>query len=106
MLEKCGGCGNSNVKDLQEVQDKKRNHGFLCSSCKKEYKHLLELESIRRFWMCGACEYRILAGTKIDANVDELNNECPNCKKNVNITLVNLCNDHPIESGIIGEPLD
>ena len=56
--------------------------------------------------MCGACEYRILAGTKIDANVDELNNECPNCKKNVNITLVNLCNDHPIESGIIGEPLD
>lgn len=106
MLEKCGGCGNSNTKDLQEVRDKKRNLGFMCNSCKKEYGHLLQPDSIRRFWMCGACEYRILAGTKIDAKVDELYNACPNCGEDVTITLVNLSNDHPVESGIIGEPLD
>jgi protein-arginine kinase activator protein McsA len=106
MLKKCGGCGNRDAKDLQEVRDKKKNRGFLCDACKKEYGHLLKPDSIRRFWMCKACGYRILAGTKIDAKVDELNGKCPNCGGNINITLVNLSNDRPVESGIIGEPLD
>jgi DNA-directed RNA polymerase subunit RPC12/RpoP len=106
MLKKCGGCGSSNAKDLHEVRDKNGNHGFLCSTCKKEYGHLLQPDSIRRFWMCGACEYRILAGTKIDAKVDELLNACPNCGENVLDTLVNLSNDRPIGSGIFGEPLE
>ena len=106
MLKKCGGCGDGDAKNLQEVRDKKKNFGFLCRSCKNEYGHLLEPDSIRRFWMCGACKYRILAGTKIDVKADELDNACPNCGEDVNITLVNLSNNRPVDSGIIGEPLD
>ena len=105
MLEKCGGCGNDNVAGLEEVRDKNENRGYLCASCMQEYAHLLKPDSIRRFWMCGACKFRILAGTKVDAEVDP-ESKCPQCGSNVNDTLVNLSNDQPVQSGIIGEPLD
>lgn len=105
MLKKCGGCGSDVLAKLQEVRDKKGKRGYMCDSCVVEYDRLLKPESIRRFWMCGACEFRILAGTRVDAEVDP-ESKCPHCGANVNATLVNLSNDHPTESGIVGEPLD
>jgi len=105
LLEKCGGCGSSEVPSLELVRDKNNNRGYLCSSCKNEYARLLQPDSIRRFWMCGACGFRILAGTRIDAEVDP-EGKCPNCSADVNASLVNLSDDRPVKSGIIGEPLD
>lgn len=102
---RCGGCGSRELLSLEVVKDKNNNRGYLCSSCKKEYGRLLQPESIRRFWMCGACGFRILAGTKIDAAVDP-ESKCPNCGGNVNSTLVNLSDDRPVKSGLIGEPMD
>jgi DNA-directed RNA polymerase subunit RPC12/RpoP len=101
---RCGGCGVDNAVDLQIVRDKNDNHGFLCSVCRREYAALLKPGSIRRFWMCGACGYRILAGTKIDDAVGP-NSRCPNCGADVSSTLVNLSNDRPVASGQFGEPL-
>jgi hypothetical protein len=105
MLKKCGGCGSAILKALIEVQDKNNNHGLLCKKCAKEYNKLLQPESIRRFWMCGACQFRILAGTRIDAQVDP-ESRCPNCGTDVNLSLVNLNNDLSIKSGILGEPVE
>jgi len=100
---KCGGCGN--LTDINLVTDKKGNHGYLCHTCLIKYKKLLLPESIRNFWMCGACGYRVLAGTEMDKRVDEPGNHCPNCGIDINISLVNLSGDWPVASGIIGEPL-
>ncbi len=56
--------------------------------------------------MCGACGYRVLAGSAIDATVDTSGNACPCCGADVNVSLVNLSNDRPIGRGLIGEPVD
>lgn len=104
LLKKCGGCGNDLASALEIVRDKNNNRGFLCSSCKREYAPLLKPDSIRRFWMCGACGFRILAGTKVDAQVDP-HSKCPKCGADVNSSLVNLNNDRPVKSGMFGEPL-
>jgi hypothetical protein len=101
---KCGGCGSDNAVDFQIVRDKNNNQGFLCPSCRREYASLLTLGSIRRFWMCGACGYRILAGTRIDDAVGQ-DSRCPNCGADVNSMLVNLNNDRPVASGQFGQPL-
>ena len=101
---KCGGCGSDSDAEIQIVRDKKDNQGFLCASCRREYASLLTPSSIRRFWMCGACGYRILAGTKIDSAVGP-NSRCPNCSADVNSTLVNLSNDRPVASGQFGQPI-
>ena len=101
---KCGGCGSDNAPSLQIVKDKNNNQGFLCPSCRREYAGLLSAGSIRRFWMCGACGYRILAGTKIDDAVGP-ESRCPNCGADVNSTLVNLNKDRPVASGQFGQPL-
>jgi DNA-directed RNA polymerase subunit RPC12/RpoP/molybdenum-dependent DNA-binding transcriptional regulator ModE len=103
LLEKCGGCGSNETSDLEVVRDKNNNRGYLCSSCKREYAALLKPDSIRRFWMCGACSFRILAGTKVDAAVDP-HSKCPQCGADVNSSLVNLSNDQPVKSGMFGEP--
>jgi hypothetical protein len=102
---KCGGCGSDNAVDLQIVRDKNNNQGFLCSSCRRAYASLLTPGSIRRFWMCGACGYRILAGTRIDAAVGP-ESRCPSCGADVNSTLVNLSNDRPVASGQFGQPFE
>ena len=104
MLKKCGGCGADEAAGIEEVRDKNGNRGYLCSSCKREYARLLEPDSTRRFWMCGDCQFRILAGTRIDAEVDP-ESRCPHCGADVNATLVNLKNDLPVQSGMLGEPL-
>ena len=104
-LRKCGGCGSESSADLQITHDKKNNDGYLCKSCQTEYARLLSPESIRNFWMCGACGFRILAGTNIDARVDE-RSECPKCGTDVNVSLVNLNNNRAIGRGIIGEPIE
>lgn len=104
LLEKCGGCGTSEASELALVRDKNDNRGFLCASCRSEYEHLLQPDSIRRLWMCSQCHFRILAGTRIDDVVDP-EGRCPNCSANVNLSLVNLSNDRPVKSGVMGEPL-
>lgn len=101
---KCGGCGSESAA-LKPVQDKKNNRGYLCPTCVGRYEGLLSPESVRNFWMCGVCGYRVLAGTDADASVDQRGNPCPNCKSDVNITLVNLSGDQPIGRGLIGEPV-
>jgi ssDNA-binding Zn-finger/Zn-ribbon topoisomerase 1 len=106
MQKRCGGCGSDVAGTLRPVKDKKQNSGFLCAACEEEYGGLLGPDSIRNFWMCGACAFRVLAGTRIDAKVDELNGKCPSCGADVNATLVNLKGDRRIASGIIGEPLE
>ena len=105
-LRKCGGCGNESLSELQLVHDKKDNRGYLCTSCKADYEGLLKPDSLRNFWMCGACGFRILAGTRIDAEVDEQSNKCPNCGADVNLSLVNLSGDRAIGRGLIGEPVE
>ena len=105
LLAKCGGCGSDNSSDLEVVRDKNNNQGYLCSSCKREYAALLKRDSIRRFWMCGVCSFRILAGTKVDAEVDP-HSKCPKCGADVNSSLVNLSNDSPVKSGMFGEPVE
>ena len=104
LLQKCGGCGSDQSSALEVARDKNNNRGYLCSSCKREYAPLLKPDSIRRFWMCGACGFRMLAGTKIDAEVDP-QSKCPKCGADVNSSLVNLSNDRPVKSGIFGEPV-
>lgn len=104
-LPKCGGCGSESAK-LQIVRDKKGNRGYLCPSCSEQYKQLLTPDSIRNFWMCGVCGYRVLTGTDADASVDQSGNPCPNCTADVNISLVNLSGDRPVGRGLIGEPAD
>jgi len=101
---KCGGCGE--LSNLRLICDKKSNHGYLCRECLAKYGNLLKPESPCNFWMCGACGYRILAGTKIDASVDQPGNPCPNCRSDVNFSLVNLSGDQPVDRGLIGEPLE
>lgn len=102
---KCGGCGEL-VAALNLVFDKKGNRGYLCLSCASKYKTLLGPDSIRNFWMCGVCGYRVLAGTEIDRGVDRPGNPCPQCGTDVNISLVNLNRDRMTGKGTIGEPLD
>jgi len=106
ILLKCGGCGNENPHELKLVFDKKKNRGYLCNSCFKKYKKFLEPDSIRNYWMCGNCNFRILAGTDMDLKVDDLDNKCPNCRKDLTDILINLKNDKVIDSGIFGEPLE
>ena len=107
ILKKCGGCGSMDENNLQLVYDKKKNRGYLCKFCNKKFEDLLMPDSIRNFWMCNACKYRVLAGTEIDAKVDtEYNEKCPHCGEEILNTLVNLHNDHIIDSGIFGEPLE
>ena len=101
---KCGGCGEG-VAPLEPVSDKKGNRGFLCQSCLAKYGELLRADSIRNFWMCAVCGYRVLAGTEIDREVDGPGNPCPQCGTDVNISLVNLDQDRPTASGYMGEPL-
>jgi DNA-directed RNA polymerase subunit RPC12/RpoP len=101
---RCGGCGSNNAVDFQIVRDKNNNQGYLCLSCRREYASFLKPGSIRCFWMCGACGYRILAGTKIDDSVGP-DSRCPNCGADVNGTLVNLRNDRPVASGQFGQPI-
>ncbi len=105
LLPKCGGCGSDQSSALEVVRDKNNNRGYLCSSCQREYAALLKPDSIRRFWMCGACGFRILAGTKADAEVDP-DSKCPQCGEDVNSSLVNLSDDRPVESGMFGEPVE
>ena len=105
ILKKCGGCGNKKRFSLSKVRDKMNNLGYLCSPCKKEYHHLLQQESSKRFWMCGECRFRILAGTRIDAQVDP-ESKCPNCGSDVNLTLVNLKENQPVGSDALGHPID
>lgn len=105
LLAKCGGCGSTQTSDMEVVRDKNNNRGYLCSTCKREYAALLKSDSIRRFWMCGACNFRILAGTKVDAEVDP-HSKCPQCGADVNSSLVNLSNDQPVKSGMFGEPVE
>lgn len=105
LLPKCGGCGSGRSEQLVIVRDKNMNRGVLCLSCKREYANLLKPDSVRRFWLCKGCNFRILAGTKIDAEVDP-HNQCPKCGEDVNLSLVNLNNDHPVESGILGQPVE
>ena len=102
---KCGGCGEE-LSTLRLVSDKKGNHGYLCPVCLTKYDRLLKPDSIRNFWMCGVCGYRVLAGTQIDASVDQLGSPCPQCNTDVNISLVNLSGDQPVGRGLIGEPLE
>ena len=104
VLRKCGGCGSDDAGSLELVKDKNHNHGYLCPRCRSEYESLLLPDSIRRFWMCGDCHFRILAGTRIDAEVDP-DSTCPHCGANVTVSLVNLDNDRPTENGLMGEPL-
>jgi DNA-directed RNA polymerase subunit RPC12/RpoP len=101
----CGGCGEFRP-DLQPVTDKKGNRGYLCKPCFASYERLLKPDSIRNFWMCGACGFRVLAGTSIDAVVDENGGKCPDCSADVNLSLVNLSKDRPIGRGVIGEPVE
>ena len=103
---KCGGCGKEPPTDLEVTVDKKGNHGYLCADCSRRYAELLQPDSIRNFWMCCACGYRVLAGTEIDASVDEQDNACPCCTSDVSVTLTNLQGDAPIFRGITGEPVD
>ncbi|MBM3306301.1 MAG: hypothetical protein FJY79_10245 [Candidatus Aminicenantes bacterium] len=105
ILRKCGGCGSASSGDLGQVLDKKQNRGYLCRACKEKYAHLLTPESPKRFWMCGECRFRILAGTEIDAAVDP-DSLCPNCRTNVNYSLVNLSGDGPVKTDILGHPID
>jgi hypothetical protein len=102
---KCGGCGREPPTRLELVADKKGNHGYLCAACASGYAKLLRPDSVRNFWMCGACGFRVLAGTEVDASVDERDNACPCCDADVNLTLVNLSGDRPIASGMFGEPV-
>lgn len=104
-LPHCGGCGGF-LPDLQLVRDKKSNRGYLCKSCLPKYEHLLKPDSIRNFWMCGACGLRVLAGTRVDALVDENGAHCPNCGADVNLSLVNLSADRAVGRGLIGEPVE
>lgn len=101
----CGGCGAFRAT-LELVRDKKQNRGYLCRECQTKYARLLQPESVRNFWMCGACGFRVLAGTNVDAQVDENGNRCPHCSTDVNFSLVNLSGDHAIGSGLIGEPVE
>lgn len=103
---KCGGCGAEPPAKLELVADKKNNHGYLCPTCVARYSKLLQPDSIRNFWMCGVCGYRVLAGTAVDAEVDKPGNPCPNCNSDVNISLVNLSGDRQVGRGIIGEPVE
>jgi DNA-directed RNA polymerase subunit RPC12/RpoP len=105
ILKKCGGCGNENASDLKGVQDKKQNSGYLCSACQEKYAHLLTPASTKRFWMCGECGFRILAGTIIDAAVDP-DSRCQNCRTDVNFSLVNLSGNKPVKTDIFGHPVD
>lgn len=107
-LEKCGGCGNgSKSTNLQIVLDKKSNKGYLCPACIEEYSSLLQPGSIRNFWMCGKCEFRVLASTAIDMKVDEIGGKCPHCGVILtNALVINLNQNMPIKSGIISEPLE
>lgn len=105
ILKKCGGCGNEHPDDLRSVRDKKQNDGYLCRACQEKYAHLLEPTSPRRFWMCGGCGFRILAGTAIDAAVDP-ESRCPNCQTDVNFSLVNLSGNRPVKTDIFGHPVD
>lgn len=104
LLLRCGGCGNSESALLEVVLDKNSNRGALCRDCVREYLHLLRSGSSRRFWQCGKCGFRALAGTKLDAAVDS-DSRCPNCRADLNVSLLNLANDHVVASGAIGEPL-
>ena len=102
---KCGGCGTESP-DLRLIRDKKSNSGYLCLACSSKYKGLLQPDSPRNFWMCGVCGYRVLAGTQIDSSVDQAGNACPNCRSDVNISLVNLNCDRPVGRGLVGEPVE
>jgi DNA-directed RNA polymerase subunit RPC12/RpoP len=105
ILKKCGGCGMDDPGLIDQVLDKNQNRGYLCRSCRRTYGHLLQRDSNRRFWMCGECGFRILAGTKIDAEVDP-RSLCPHCGADVNFSLVNLKDDKPVKSDIFGHPED
>jgi hypothetical protein len=102
---RCGGCGTRPPVALELVHDKKRNRGLLCPDCAKLYAELLLPDSARNFWMCGECGFRILAGTRIDAAVDP-DSLCPNCRTDVNRSLVNLSGDAPIGTDLLGHPAD
>jgi rubrerythrin len=104
LLLRCGGCGSQERAQLEVVLDKNGSRGILCEPCVREYLPLLRTGSDRRFWQCGNCTFRILAGTRMDAAVDP-DSRCPNCRADVNVSLVNLSNDQPVASGAIGEPL-
>jgi hypothetical protein len=104
LLLRCGGCGSQERPQLDVVLDKNGNRGVLCEQCVSEYLPLLRAGSSRRFWQCGKCRFRILAGTRMDAAVDP-DSRCPHCRADVNVSLVNLSNDQPVRSGAIGEPL-
>ena len=101
----CGGCGAFSPT-LQLVRDKKQNRGYLCRECRTKYARLLQPDSVRNFWMCAACGFRVLAGTSVDALVDENGNRCPQCSADVNSSLVNLSGDRAIGRGLIGEPVE
>ena len=105
ILLRCGGCGSQELARLEVVLDKNNNRGILCESCIREYLPLLRAGSDRRFWQCAQCTFRILAGTRIDAAVNP-ESKCPHCGADVNVSLVNLNNDRPVASGMIGEPLE
>jgi DNA-directed RNA polymerase subunit RPC12/RpoP len=105
ILKKCGGCGTAEANALIEVIDKNQNRGYLCAGCRKKYGHLLQPSSNKRFWMCGDCGFRILAGTTIDAAVDP-HSLCPNCQADVNASLVNLSGDKPVKTDMFGHPVD
>lgn len=80
VLRKCGGCGSGVSESLELVHDKKQNRGYLCRSCKSRYASLLQPDSIRNFWMCDRCKFRVLANTDVDARIDEAaGNRCPHC---------------------------
>jgi len=102
---KCGGCGKEPPTRLELVADKKGNHGYLCAACAIRYAELLRPDSVRNFWMCGACGFRVLAGSEVDASVDARDNACPCCDADVGVTLVNLAGDRPTGSGLFGEPV-
>jgi hypothetical protein len=105
LLLRCGGCGKQERDQLEVVLDKNSNRGILCAQCVREYLPLLRTGSDRRFWQCGNCTFRILAGTRMDAAVDP-DSRCPNCRADVNVSLINLSNDRPVKSGAIGNPLE
>ena len=104
LLARCGGCAGP-TEGLEIVHDKKGSRGLLCGFCKTEYAEKLTPDSPSNFWMCGACNYRVLAGTRADIMVDENHNRCPNCSADVNLSLVNLSNDEPVGSDMFGSPL-
>ena len=103
---KCGGCGETSKESLLRAEDKKRNSGYLCAACGTRYAALLQPASIRNFWLCGACGFRVLAGTEVDAKVDALGSRCPHCSADVNFSLVNISDNRPVGRGLVGEPVE